>query len=61
LHLAGLLASAPPAFRRKLHDFLLRRGFDYDVVRQVVSQLEQELRAKCPELTLTSLPERTRK
>ena len=44
LRLAGVLASTPLAFRRKLHDFLLRRGFDYDVIKQVVSRLEQELR-----------------
>jgi regulatory protein len=31
------------SFRRRLGDFLARRGFDYEVVRRVVARLESEL------------------
>jgi regulatory protein len=38
---ARLLASEPePAFVRKLTEFLLRRGFDFDVARQVVREFK---------------------
>lgn len=50
VRLAGLLAPPPAgdrqAFRRKVGDFLMRRGFDYDIVREVVTRLEQELTAE---------------
>jgi SOS response regulatory protein OraA/RecX len=37
------LADLPPEeFRKKLGDFLLRRGFAYDVVRDTVRQLWRE-------------------
>lgn len=40
-----VLAQADPvAFRRKLSDFLLRRGFAYEVVGEVVTRLLQELK-----------------
>ncbi|HEU0168619.1 MAG TPA: regulatory protein RecX [Chloroflexota bacterium] len=35
----SLVGQPEPAFRRKLMDFLLRRGFDYDVAGQVVRGL----------------------
>ena len=39
---ARTLAGQPePAFRRKLMDFLLRRGFDYEVAGRVVRELAQ--------------------
>ncbi len=41
--LAALAQADPPAFRRKLTDFLLRRGFGYDVAEEVVEALYQEL------------------
>ena len=41
---AARLAALPPEeFRRKLSEFLLRRGFAYDVVRETVSRLWREL------------------
>jgi regulatory protein len=43
LRMAGLAGSDPILFRRKMSDFLLRRGFDYDVVREVVALLMGEL------------------
>jgi regulatory protein len=43
LRLAPLLAEERLVFRRKVSDFLLRRGYDYDVVRDVVARLEREL------------------
>jgi regulatory protein len=43
LRLASLAGSDPMLFRRKLGDFLLRRGFDYEVVREVVVRLISEL------------------
>jgi regulatory protein len=43
LRLASLAGSDPMLFRRKLGDFLLRRGFDYEVVREVVVRLMSEL------------------
>ncbi len=43
LRLASLAGSDPKLFRRKIGDFLLRRGFDYDVVREVVTRLLKEL------------------
>ncbi|MCX6030403.1 MAG: RecX family transcriptional regulator [Chloroflexi bacterium] len=43
LRLAPLVQADPLAFRRKLSDFLLRRGFGYEVVREVVARLAEEL------------------
>jgi regulatory protein len=43
LRLAALAKSDPRDFRLKLSSFLLRRGFTYDVVRQVVKTLTAEL------------------
>jgi regulatory protein len=40
--LAGLAKSDPSAFRRKLGDFLVRRGFDYDTIRDVLARLAGE-------------------
>ena len=42
--LAALAAEDSAAFRRKLGDFLLRRGFTYDVVREVVARLLREMK-----------------
>jgi regulatory protein len=42
LRLSHLIKSDPKMFRRKLSDFLLRRGFDYDVVSETVSRLVRE-------------------
>lgn len=41
--LAALAQADPAAFRRKLGNFLLRRGFDYEVVKETVSRLLREL------------------
>ena len=41
--LAVLAQSDPQGFRRKLGDFLARRGFGYQVVREVVERLMREL------------------
>ncbi len=43
MRLAPLLEENRQDFRRRLGDFLARRGFDYGVVRQVVARFEQEL------------------
>jgi regulatory protein len=43
LRLSSLASSDPLVFRRKIGDFLLRRGFDYEVVREVVARLLAEL------------------
>ena len=40
--LAGLATSDPAAFRRKLGEFLARRGFDYETIRDVVARLAGE-------------------
>jgi regulatory protein len=40
--LAGLAKSDPAAFRRKLSDFLARRGFDFEIIRDVVARLAGE-------------------
>jgi regulatory protein len=45
LKLANLAQDDPAAFRRKLGDFLLRRGFDYETIREVVARLAEELGA----------------
>jgi regulatory protein len=42
--LAALATEDPVAFRRKLGGFLLRRGFTYDVVREVVTRLLSEMK-----------------
>ena len=42
--LAVLAAEDPAAFKRKLSEFLLRRGFTYDVVRDVVARLLREMK-----------------
>ena len=39
---AALATGDPAAFRRKLGDFLARRGYDYDVIRDVVARLAGE-------------------
>lgn len=41
--LAALAQADPAGFRRKLGDFLLRRGFSYDVVKEVVGRLLHEI------------------
>lgn len=41
--LSALAAGDPAAFKRKLGEFLLRRGFTYDVVRDVVARLLREM------------------
>jgi regulatory protein len=43
LRLSSIAATDPILFRRKVGDFLLRRGFDYEVTRRVVSRLLDEL------------------
>jgi len=43
LRLANLIPDDLRTFRRKLTDFLLRRGFDYETVRDVVTSLVQEI------------------
>jgi regulatory protein len=43
LRLSSLVEADPMLFRRKMSDFLLRRGFDYEVVREVVARLMREL------------------
>ncbi len=40
--IADLAATEPDAFRRKLSDFLARRGFDYGTIRDVVGRLAEE-------------------
>lgn len=42
--LTVLAAEDPAAFKRKLSEFLLRRGFTYDVVRDVVARLLREIK-----------------
>jgi regulatory protein len=41
--LSLLAETDPAAFRRKLSDFLLRRGFGYDVVKETVRRLLHEI------------------
>ncbi len=41
--LSHLIASDPGTFRRQLSGFLLRRGFDYDVIREAVNRLMREM------------------
>ena len=43
VRLAALAQTDPAAFRRKLGDFLLRRGFGYEVVKPTVARLLQEM------------------
>lgn len=43
VRLATLAAEDPAAFRRKLSEFLMRRGFTYDVVREAVTRLLREM------------------
>lgn len=43
--MADLAATAPELFRRKLSDFLARRGFEYEVIREVVGRLAEEFGA----------------
>jgi regulatory protein len=43
LRLANLAQSDPQTFRRKLADFLLRRGFGYEVTEETVKKLFKEL------------------
>ena len=45
LRLAALAKEDPSAFRQKLGAFLLRRGFPYEVVQQVVKRLQREMTA----------------
>lgn len=40
--IANLAVSEPDAFRRKLSDFLARRGFDYGTIRDVIGRLVAE-------------------
>jgi regulatory protein len=46
LRLATMAQTDPREFRRKLGDFLLRRGFGYEVTREVVTRLARELGAE---------------
>ncbi len=43
IRLTALAQTDPAAFRRKLGDFLLRRGFDYEVVKETVARWVQEM------------------
>jgi SOS response regulatory protein OraA/RecX len=43
VRLAALALTDPTAFRRKLGDFLLRRGFEYEVVKETVARLLREM------------------
>lgn len=36
----------PQAFKQKLGNFLLRRGFNYDIVREITNQLLRELKTE---------------
>jgi len=45
---AAMAQSDPPAFRRRLIAFLVRRGFDYGEARDAVNQLARELGAEAP-------------
>lgn len=49
LKLAELAHTDPASCRRKLNEFLLRRGFDHETVQEAVSRLMTELRAESPE------------
>jgi len=49
LRLAALPDRDPLAFRRKLIEFLARRGFDYEVSQEVVERLARELGLEVPE------------
>jgi regulatory protein len=44
VRLAALAQVDPVAFRRKLGDFLLRRGFEYEVVKPTVTRLLEEMK-----------------
>jgi regulatory protein len=46
LRLVTVAQTDPREFRRKLGDFLLRRGFGYEVTREVVTRLARELGAE---------------
>lgn len=52
LKLANLARSDPALCRRRLSEFLLRRGFDHETVQEAVSQLMTELRDESPIDTL---------
>jgi regulatory protein len=43
LRMAALAQSDARSFRQKLSSYLLRRGFDFEVVREIVTRLEGEL------------------
>jgi regulatory protein len=43
VRLAALARTDPASFRRKLGDFLLRRGFEYEVVKDTVARLLREM------------------
>jgi regulatory protein len=45
VRLSRLAGSDPMLFRRRMSDFLLRRGFDYEVIREVVARLLSEFAA----------------
>jgi regulatory protein len=45
LRLAVLAQTDPQEFRGKLTDFLLRRGFDYEVIREIIARLAREFGA----------------
>lgn len=49
MKLANLAHTDPVLCRRKLSEFLLRRGFDHETVQETVSRLMTELRAESPE------------
>jgi regulatory protein len=55
VRLRQLALADPPAFRRKLGDFLSRRGFDYETVRSTLARLNQEL--SLPDTDASSEPD----
>jgi regulatory protein len=51
LRLTALAQSDPQAFRRKLSNFLLRRGFDFSTVRAAVNRLLTEQNGIIPDVS----------
>lgn len=45
---SALATADPVTFRRKVSDYLVRRGFDYETVRTVVAQIQRELDSEVP-------------
>jgi regulatory protein len=46
MRIADLAITEPAVFRRKLSDFLARRGFDYEIIRDVIGRLADEFGAE---------------